>query len=403
MKKNFVISNNNLNFEQLISPMEIGVFFDKYWEQHPLFISSRKYDYYSELFSIQELESYLFTAKLNIPELRLYSKSKEFAAQNQLDKNQPPSINEVYNAYRQGNTLIVNHLGKRYPSVANLCRNLEDFFTCSVGANLYLTPKEAQGFPQHFDAHDVFILQIEGSKHWRVYDAYCELPIDENFEEVPPGMFHEPLCEVYLQPGDLLYIPRGFVHEAMTSNTSSLHITIGVHVYRWSHVLATAITQLSKQDVRLRKSLPVGALNPGGVTLGLKEQFQEVLELFCKQAQLEEAVDKLTESLIENMVPLPDGHLHQLDGISEIGLDTLVGMRKGMRCRISSQADFIYIQFPGNTVKLPKRTEPALRFIAATKSFPVHAIPSNLSTQSKLVLVRRLIQEGLLTKIIRNS
>ncbi|MBW4576249.1 MAG: cupin domain-containing protein [Aphanothece sp. CMT-3BRIN-NPC111] len=397
-----MLPDKNLNFEKLISPVETSVFFDKYWEQQPLVISGRDSDYYSGLFSLQELDSYLLTAQLKISELRFYSKSKKFTVENLLDKDKPLGINDVYSAYRQGNTVILNTLKERFLPVARLCQNLEDFFSCPVVAKLYLTPQDSQGFPQHFDTHDVFILQIEGFKQWRVYDAFCTLPIHENLETVPSGMFREPLYEVCLQPGDILYIPRGFVHEAMTSHSSSLHITIGAYVYRWSHVLAVALTEASKQDVRLRRSLPLGALNAGGVTPTLKAQFQEVLEVFSQQAQLEEVVEQMAQSFVERMIPLPGGHFYQCDRIDEVGSETVLSKRKGIRCHTSTQDDSIYIHFPGNTVKLPLRTEVALRFIVATESFCVQEIPGRLSTQSKLVLVRRLLQEGLLS-IFGNS
>jgi hypothetical protein len=56
----------------------------------------------------------------------------------------------------------------------------------------------------------------------------------------------------------------------------------------------------------------------------------------------------------------------------------------------------VSIQFPGNEVTGPAWLEPAFRFIANTETFVVQALPDSLSNNSKLILVRRLIREGLL-------
>ena len=39
-----------------------------------------------------------------------------------------------------------------------------------------LTPEGAQGFDPHFDTHEVFVLQVEGHKHWRLYGPGRVLP-----------------------------------------------------------------------------------------------------------------------------------------------------------------------------------------------------------------------------------
>ena len=54
--------------------------------------------------------------------------------------------------------------------VWKLCATLQEFFGSFVGTNMYLTPPGTQGFAPHYDDVEVFILQLEGKKHWRVYE-----------------------------------------------------------------------------------------------------------------------------------------------------------------------------------------------------------------------------------------
>ncbi len=78
----------------------------------------------------------------------------------------------------------------------------------------YLTPVGTQGFAPHYDDIEAFVLQTEGSKRWRLYDNPLGqvLPTDSsgNFDQKVLGPV---ILETTLHPGDLLYIPRGIVHQ----------------------------------------------------------------------------------------------------------------------------------------------------------------------------------------------
>src|SRR5207253_2896853 len=120
----------------------------------------------------------------------------------------------------------------------------EGVFHCPVHGNLYLTPAQSQGFDAHFDAHEVFALQLDGVKHWRLYGLAAVLPLACEKANVPRSSLGPPQ-EVRLEAGDLLYIPRGHAHEAFTSDQPSLHLTIGINVYRWSDLLQHALKDLT--------------------------------------------------------------------------------------------------------------------------------------------------------------
>lgn len=96
----------------------------------------------------------------------------------------------------------------------SLLAALECRFDCLVGASVYLTPRGCQGLAPHHDDVEVFILQTEGSKHWRVYapHAGAELPARPS-ADLQWSALGPTVLEATLEPGDLLYLPRGFVHE----------------------------------------------------------------------------------------------------------------------------------------------------------------------------------------------
>ena len=324
-----------------------------------------------------------------------------------------PNTHYLYNTYTQGDTLVIYRLEEYWKPLAEFCRAFEQYFSCLANAVLFLTPQHAQGFPLHFDLGDMFILQAEGSKVWRIYNSSPYLSLGEDDQ---PGIVENlpaPEQELRLEAGDLLYIPRGCMHEVLTADAPSLHISIGTKLFTWADLITHALTSVSKHFVPFHRALPVGFLNQPRPGPSLQEPLTTLLDYLRRHANAEEAVTQLARELIDKMAPLPDGHFGQLDQLDQINLDSVVAKRQGMVCRVFKQPemplhfagylqveDQVSIQFPGNEVKGPGWLEPAFRFIDATETFVVKALPDSLSDHSKVTLVRRLIREGLL-KVVR--
>ncbi|KAA0183313.1 hypothetical protein HAZT_HAZT010924 [Hyalella azteca] len=152
---------------------------------------------------------------------------------------------------------------------------LQELFGSFCGANIYLTPAGTQGFAPHWDDIEAFVLQLEGKKRWRVYNP-------RSAEEVLPRYsspnltqeeIGEPIIDVVLEPGDTLYFPRGYIHQAeAVSDTYSLHITISMYQKNaWVDVLEkifspASLNGMAEKDVSLRKGLPIGCIGYMGST-----------------------------------------------------------------------------------------------------------------------------------------
>ena len=89
----------------------------------------------------------------------------------------PAASPRVYELFRAGATISIRHLHESLPELAALCRAVEQVFSGHFQTNIYLSPPNAQGFGTHFDSHDVFVLQVAGSKLWTLYDTVVELPL----------------------------------------------------------------------------------------------------------------------------------------------------------------------------------------------------------------------------------
>ncbi|MEK8032813.1 cupin domain-containing protein [Ideonella sp. DXS29W] len=132
-----------------------------------------------------------------------------------------------------GASLVANQIQRASAPVAALVHMLQREFGAGAGANAYCSFQKIQAFNTHYDLHDVFALQTEGEKLWRIYEARADNPTTPT----PPGDEAEKwlvasrgrlMTEVLMRPGDILYLPRGQYHDAITGAEASLHVTFWV-------------------------------------------------------------------------------------------------------------------------------------------------------------------------------
>jgi hypothetical protein len=258
----------------------------------------------------------------------------------------------------------------------------------------------------------VLVLQISGRKHWRIFPPLIQLPL----ATVPPLPFEErtemlkyarggprkgrasitdaesgePISEITLEAGDLLYMPRGFLHEAWTIDEPSTHVTIGLHVVRWLDLLSVALAQVGNRDVRFRQALPVGA----EVRERMDELFSSLVNVFAGEALFKDAAEELADSFVKSRQAVGDGTLNSSTTIPEINGETLLQHRPGLLCRYAENGSAVGVVSANSALWMPTGFEDALRFIATTREFRVSEIPGQMTENSKVSLARRLIQDG---------
>src|SRR5262249_15881430 len=162
--------------------------------------------HYADLLSLDDVDALIGLSGLVAPpsaDFRLV-KTTENGAEFRPPQDQAiASLRDVYLAYAQGYTVIVDKIERHWAPVAAPCRGLEPAVGCRVGANLYLTPRQAQGFSPHYDTHDVFILQLAGAKTWLLYGSPTPLPLPAPVGErsVSPDQLGAPIAECRLADG----------------------------------------------------------------------------------------------------------------------------------------------------------------------------------------------------------
>lgn len=230
---------------------------------------------------------------------------------------------ELWQFYNEGCSVRFLNPHLFFPKIYKLNSSLQEYFSCMVGANVYLTPPNSQGFAPHYDDIEAFVLQVEGKKHWRVYAPRSDeetLPrvSSPNYSQDEIG---EPIMDVILEPGDMLYFPRGFIHQANTvPGFHSLHITLSTYQKNsWADFMETcmksALATAIQSDVEFRKGVPLDMFQHLGAvhaysgepdSADRKKMISRARSLFSRMADflgVDEAADELQKKFQHDALP----------------------------------------------------------------------------------------------------
>jgi len=249
--------------------------------------------------------------------------------------------------FGDGATIVLQALHRVWPPIIDFVGALASELGHPVQANAYVTPPQNQGFDDHYDVHDVFVLQVSGAKRWRVHAPVWESPLrDQPWTDrraaVQRAAAEPPLIEAVLEPGDCLYLPRGFLHAATALGGVSTHLTLGVHT--WTRL--TLAEQLTAQALRslaadadLRASLALGTDPTRPDTLAADvDRVRAALVDAVRAADLDTLAAALQRSDRDSRRPAPVGPLRQLDAVAALVPGTLVRLREHLAASLDSAA-----------------------------------------------------------------
>jgi ribosomal protein L16 Arg81 hydroxylase len=388
----------------LLDPLPLSTFLETYWEKEPLHLRRRSPGYYAGLFGLEEVEQYLFTVRPRGNELRLVARGKPAIA---FHEHEEASLPVVYQAFRDGYTINLNGVHRHWPAVHSLVDAVRRRLRCYTNVNVYITGPASQGFATHHDGHDVFVLQTSGRKRWRLYEVQEALPL-EGSETNPrkgqdgsadDGGWGDPVREIELSAGDLLYLPRGVPHSAVTGDCCSVHLTIGIRPLLMESVLSELIRSVVREHVHWRRAVrPVGARQAPS----LQELVSRLSENLSALGPLDPLLETLEEQLLKNdeVVGIgPGGYLNSLERVDELHLDSQLECRPGHASVLTRRGDEVVLTFVGGSMAAPAFCEPALRYILDQPRFRIGGLPESLTGEAKVTLCRRLVREGLLRAV----
>ncbi len=365
-----------------LDPVEVEQFLGEYWERKPLVVPRAEAGRFDDLLSVRDVERLVTETGIRTPGFRLV-KAGESPSGYTTDLPWRPAaftgvadVRRVLEELERGATIVLQGLHHLWLPLARYCRHLEAYLGHPAQANAYYTPRGSQGLPVHHDTHEVLSLQVAGEKRWLVYEPALELPLKNQRYRSALGAPGEPVLDVTLRAGDTMYLPRGWLHQALTSGSDSLHITVGVNVRRWVDEARVAIDHL-EGDLEFRQA--IDAAEPPAVPA------------LDSDAVRERARDRF----VFGRRPILDGQLSELLALGELTADTELERRDTVIADLHGST----LVFEGRRLRFPERLTAELEFLVSSDGpFDASQLPGGLDAAGRLVLLKRLVREGFLRR-----
>ncbi|KAG2379290.1 hypothetical protein C9374_007429 [Naegleria lovaniensis] len=314
----------------IFAPINAEQLYEEYFEKRVLVIKRNHLyaDYYRSLYSLDEIKQVLANNKLKYSydlDLALYRNGRRFTLNPNKDEIADPDL--VWDLY-ENMKCSVRMLRPQEQSdvLLSLLCHFEEYFGQGAGLNAYLTPAGSQGFAPHYDDIEAILIQLEGVKHWKIYrplnnEQFLSRFSSKNFTQEEVKDFE--CFEVVLKPGDLLYIPKGIIHQAVTSETEhSLHVTISTsHLMSWcdyfEKALPMALSVATANHVEFRKALPKDFKEYMGTNIaesddprrdGFIETCSNLTNIISQYLPIDQAADEMVKKFMHDR--------HVVDGLT---------------------------------------------------------------------------------------
>ena len=257
--------------------------------------------------------------------------------------------------FASGATIVLQGLHRLWPPLIDFVRRMVDDLGHPTQANAYITPTNSRGFDQHYDVHDVFVLQAAGQKRWIVHEPVHDDPLPsqpwtDHRTAITERVSGEPVIDTVLSAGDALYLPRGWIHSAQALDTTSIHLTIGVSALTCLDVVHAVVDTLATVG-EFKKSLPIG-INPADH-------------------------DEMAAMATKIMAEVVDTMRHRAAKVATI----------------DHHAGRVVLRLPDRTMTFPESCAPAVQALHRGLIADADSLPG-LDRADATVLIRRLLREA---------
>jgi ribosomal protein L16 Arg81 hydroxylase len=399
MQRRFWSVDAEFSLAWLLQPVSVQTFLDQIWAKTRYHVERHCAGYFDSLLpgpSVAEELVELFCQESC--ELRLVKGKDKKGADSYRFEDAGVDIARIHEDFAAGYTIVLDGVERHVRTVAALSQSIEVELNFPVQVNAYLSPPGSQGLVAHYDDHDVLILQIQGSKIWHVYEGADIPPRDmqrdrENAvatEGLPPPI------DVNLQAGDVLYLPRGKVHEAETIAEPSLHLTVGVHAPTAFTLAVGALYQQSFHDDRLNAQLPPRHLDDPDLHAAVDALMRDTVKTVEDPNAITRGLDALADVLVRRGRCPPVGPISDVAGLDA---ETVVRKYQPLYSRVRTESSGVTLQFASLSVGAAPDHKDAMEFVSrSVESFRIGELPG-LSERQQIELARTLIVSGFLVRL----
>jgi len=382
-------------FDHLLHPVNAKHFFAEFYERQPLLICRDDPDYYAPVLGLSDIDQLLRSPGTPSKFLRVHKEGTEVLP-HLWSRGSEIEVDGLSMLIAQGATIIINSANRFFRPLADFCNTVEKRVGFAVQPNIYITPACAQGFRQHYDDHDVFIMQVHGHKSWRLYGSPIELPSKSHQHEW--GKYTDRAVEhtFDLSEGDVLYIPRGHLHDAETSDVASIHVTLGLHpTYLWEVVEQIARKARDKPGFR-RAVHNLTADRPSNeVFARMKQMIHDLVE----ETDIAEILESLNKWHVVHRNPGRGVPFTDLLALPNVNEDSWVKSVDNLVYRIEHDEGQIHLRLAGPDLSFPSFLEEPLHALLESTAQRVGDIPGLLDADGRVALARQLIAAGVVRTV----
>lgn len=225
-----------MTFEELISPLDKEIFYKTIVDKKPFVIrgGDEKKKFFSEIITWDQISDYLNNDRavagfqMIAPgdvKLCMEKSGLEPAKRFSWGRNPQWDKEKAYKLWNQGHSMILTKASQLTPNMNAIANALEQGFPeGAADAHFYCSPdKNAATFPCHADRDDNYLVHAIGTVHWKVWAVRMKRTKENGrwvyhgrstVSEAEEKDLGNPVIDIYLGPGDLLYIPGGYFHKA---------------------------------------------------------------------------------------------------------------------------------------------------------------------------------------------
>lgn len=337
---------------------------------------------FTDLLSTVEVDRLIATSGLRTPLFRLikngaalpperFTKSAKIGDETITGLADPA---RVFVALDEGATLVLDGLHRYHEAAGLLVRSFEWTLGHPCQANAYVTPPMSTGLSIHSDSHDVVVLQCFGNKKWQVLG--------------PDGPW-----DFVLQPGDALYLPRDTPHAASAEEGLSGHLTVGILAETWRTVITNVVQHLLA-DEAFDDRLPVGWHKEPRILSDALQSRIDILREKLGTADLDAEAVGRSETFLSQRAPVLTGGLLDRRHIPNLHDAAVVRRRPTALFQMNRESDHLILLLGDRQIRMPVWMEESIEMLASGKDVRVGDL--SIDASSRLLLVKRLIREGLL-------
>lgn len=383
----------------LLQPLSVDTFLDEIWGVTHHHVNRCRAGYFDSLLpGPSAVEDLLGLFRREPAAVRLVRGKDKKGPDNYQLADGSLDLAGIRNDFAQGYTIVVDGVERYARPVATLARSLEVDLNFPIQVNAYVSPPGSRGLVPHYDAHNVLILQIQGSKTWHLYEG-ADVPPRNIQRTTDPAVATDCLpspTDLCLEAGDVLYLPRGRVHAADTMSDPSVHLTVGLHA---PTVLALAIGALYSQsfhDDRLNAVLPPRHLDDPNVQARVAMLARDAVQTVEDPGVVTGGLGALADVLVRRGQCPPVGRISDSAGIDE---QTLVTRYQPLYSRVKAVADRVELKFATLSVGATPDHKAAMEFLStSSEPFRIKDLPE-LTAQQQIELARSLIVSGFLVRV----